>query len=566
MKDAIDNIYKEKREFIVLGLTGLTGSGCSFTANLLNTPLDEWNFSFSEYECSETDRRKFEIIKAYALANKEYFKFEIIEVKNAITSFILDKDYNSFLSYVRTFSTLDKFNFSNEFKSYYETMHIKRMSFKKNVEDSQKIFDDNVFLSDEIYEFYFKEIGILTNQLKEELEKIQTKLYTKLFQEIGKNIRLSGQIDSNELNSDSFYLLSRRINMLIKILRKRNLVRKEGVRVVIDALRNPLEISFFKDRYSSFYVFSINSFNKERHERLKSAGLSEESIFDIEKTENKEKLEGNEQFSTQNIPRCLQVADVHLANHNDGPHNINNTVLKINLLKYISLILHPGIVTPTHVERCMNIAFSAKFNSGCISRQVGAVVTDRQYSIISIGWNSTAEGVVPCNLRSLNNLLSGEVIDEFSEFELKNNSFRNLANEINQKINDTDLSGRTKAYCFKDIYTKLKDEKNQVHTRSLHAEENAFLQIAKYGGRPIKEGILFTTASPCELCAKKAYQLGISKIFYIDPYPGISREHIISSGTNPPDLKLYYGAIGSAYTKLYNPIMSFKDELQLLSE
>jgi len=77
---------------------------------------------------------------------------------------------------------------------------------------------------------------------------------------------------------------------------------------------------------------------------------------------------------------------------------------------------------------------------------------------------------------------------------------------------------------------------------------------------------LFTTASPCELCSKKAYQLGIKQIYYIDPYPGISKDHILTFGDNNPDIKLFYGAIGCAYTKLYSQRLSIKDELKMLNQ
>lgn len=73
-------------------------------------------------------------------------------------------------------------------------------------------------------------------------------------------------------------------------------------------------------------------------------------------------------------------------------------------------------------------------------------------------------------------------------------------------------------YCFKDVHNSRHvtgEIGNQVHTRSLHAEENAFLQLAKYGSSGIKGGKLFSTACCCELCAKKAYQLGIKEIYYI---------------------------------------------------
>ena len=71
-------------------------------------------------------------------------------------------------------------------------------------------------------------------------------------------------------------------------------------------------------------------------------------------------------------------------------------------------------------------------------------------------------------------------------------------------------------------------------------------------------------AGPCELCAKKAYQLGIKKIYYIDPYPGISLDHIFQSGTKRPVVELFSGALGRAHHQLYTPIFPYKDEQELL--
>ena len=66
------------------------------------------------------------------------------------------------------------------------------------------------------------------------------------------------------------------------------------------------------------------------------------------------------------------------------------------------------------------------------------------------------------------------------------------------------------------------------------------------------------------MCAKKAYQLGIKVIYYIDPYPGISLKHILSTGSNSIEVRLFNGAIGNAYHWLYDPIMPYKNELTLL--
>lgn len=66
------------------------------------------------------------------------------------------------------------------------------------------------------------------------------------------------------------------------------------------------------------------------------------------------------------------------------------------------------------------------------------------------------------------------------------------------------------------------------------------------------------------MCSKKSYQLGIRQIYYIDPYPGIAKEHILSFGEKGnPELILYSGVIGAAFEKLYSPMIPMKDELEL---
>ncbi len=90
--------------------------------------------------------------------------------------------------------------------------------------------------------------------------------------------------------------------------------------------------------------------------------------------------------------------------------------------------------------------------------------------------------------------------------------------------------------------------------------------MAKYGGEALIGGTLYSTASPCELCSKKAYQLGIAKVVYIDPYPGIARQQILQSGTKEIEVLLFTGAIGGAYHKIYEQIIPFKDELKVLME
>jgi deoxycytidylate deaminase len=223
----------------------------------------------------------------------------------------------------------------------------------------------------------------------------------------------------------------------------------------------------------------------------------------------------------------------------------------------------------------MQIAYNAKANSGCISRQVGAVITDKNHSVKSIGWNDVAANQIPCNLRNLKDLVLDVNQEHFSDFEkgIEGNyddgeSFKSKATNELKSINLNNLNGKNCSFCFKTFHNVFEGKSNQVHTRSLHAEENAMLQLTKYGGQGVENGILYTTASPCELCSKKAFQLGISQIIYIDPYPGIATTHILKSGktaSTNPILKMFRGAVGSTFHKLYEPVIAYKDELNILS-
>lgn len=139
-------------------------------------------------------------------------------------------------------------------------------------------------------------------------------------------------------------------------------------------------------------------------------------------------------------------------------------------------------------ESNMQIALTARYNSGCISQQVGACVTGKEGYILGVGWNDVQENSIPCVYRSASSLvLENNKDPEFSSYELSED-FKSYVRK--------NLGASTDPFCFKDL-------------------ENAFLQSAKVGGVSLKNGTLYSTASPCQLCAKKAMQLGIRRIVYI---------------------------------------------------
>ncbi|MFJ5372950.1 anti-phage dCTP deaminase [Pectobacterium versatile] len=602
MEKMISKLFMENSKFILIGLTGRTGSGCTTAATILESTMPDFPDSNQLNDFYKNlDKKRYEITKNYI--SKNWNKFYSIKVSDLISAYILSKEIGEiekfiFLSVGKlnsritnreirnmlstgVFSTsrinYDTISKGNKIKEgeiiYYREILEKIVNHNENI--NEIINNKSSFIK------FMKLIRVFTNKFKKELNKLHQGLYVSLYQNAGNSIRKCGDIN-HEYEDGAFYPenvfhLPETINRIIKILRSIN----DKTFIVIDAIRNPYEVKFFRDRYSAFHLVSINAQDKDRKKYLQNVHkFTSDQLEDLDIRESgrksnintseenapykEEKKDAYFEFISQNVKRCIEISDIHLFNSRNELENHN--ILKAQLAWYISLMLHPGLITPTAMERVMQIAFTAKLNSGCLSRQVGAVVTDNNNSVKAIGWNDVAKGQVPCSLRSLDGVINNFDKITYSEFERNDKKFREKAKNklLIFKSKGDKISGYNFSYCFKTLKNSVDLDKNQVHTRALHAEENAFLQISKYGGMGIEGGKLYTTASPCELCAKKAYQLGIKDIVFIDPYPGIAISHILNIGSTKPNLVQFRGAIGRSYHKIYEQIMPYKDELDFL--
>lgn len=621
-KRTVKKIFDLRGKFAIIGLTGRTGSGCSTAAEIISQKTFK-NLKLPQPKRNGVDLthddRKYQICYDYLSANWAH----VHKVKIKVTYIILwifmslDQDrFNKLFSewFKQTYlidtsqtndqntkdqDTQKKIEEKNAeelnrleklltiFDSAY-TCKIEKSNYKQsNCRDKLKELQKKEYRSNKnndngeccrtLIDFFEKFFEELYQQLKKKISEVDPSYNIDAFQLLGNFIRekLESEtiVDTDIIeqdNPENYHLsIIVVINLLIKLYRYKsvNIDKEDKIIIIIDALRNPYEIMFLRERYSAFYAMSVNTSEDERQRRLYMKSYSRDQIRACDDTEYPKKPKLRDIYMKQNIERCNEISDIHLVNEEKD----NKQPLAEQIALYLSLILHPGLVTPTNKERTMQIAYTAKYNSGCISRQVGAVITDEHFTIKAIGWNDVPEGQTPCLLRNIYNVYNQQADKiAYSNYEWNNKKFQEkLALKIPKEYDEIKniLKGRNVPYCFKDIYNeKDKGQNNQVHTRSLHAEENAFLQIAKYGGQGIKGGKLFTTASPCELCAKKAYQLGIKEIYYIDLYPGISKKHILENGSNCPDMKLFNGAIGRAYIHLYQPLLSYKDELRDLLE
>lgn len=544
-QDTISKIYGDDDDFIVIGLTGRTGSGCSTVASILSSKQKDIRHSlFSGHNPKDNVQRKQKVV--FNCFKHNWEPFITIQASTVLLMMLSEVSIEDSGVFIGRAGDLES------------------DAAKKTTDILKSIREQKFDVADigSLRKFYTEFLPGKNSELKAVMGGAA---YVKLFQLIGNNLRNSGSVISDEVVSGKSFSLAERINKIIKEIRKSR-VGGDKTFIVIDAIRNPFEAIYFQDRYSSFYLMAVSCNDDERKRRLRGLGYTDAQI-DVVDNEEYGKLDATDQkaYVKQDIKACLQRADLHVSNPDSGNMVSHFNSLADQLLTFVALMIRPGLVTPTPLERCMQIAYTAKLNSGCISRQVGAVVTDVNFSVQSVGWNDTPFGQVPCSLRNRFDLTNGHDQDAYSEYEKLDVKFISAVGVGNEKFVKVASTGRNISYCFKDEYNELTGKDNQVHTRSLHAEENAFLQIAKYGGGGVEDGKLFTTASPCELCSKKAYQLGIREIYYIDPYPGIAMSHILMGGSKNPKLVIFSGAIGRAFHNLYSPKLSFKDELNALS-
>lgn len=593
-------------DFLIIGLTGPIGSGCTTLSNLMSRlkpnglikrkrmneeiikNIKEISITMKnttdENELNRLNRELHEcFIKRVYLNEIEKFNdpnFNYISMSSIISMLAL--------KYLKTkeYSAWKKSNYDIAIilEKFYDKWKEQLILYENT---SDKEFD-------KIDSEQLKQIDDMLKDLDLMKEDIKTKELRLFFngdieefhlQAFGDNLRKNGNpFNYNEDTikdkvGNNVLCISIEVNKLIKFYRNRN-DNKKSCCFIIDAFRNHVEVEYFRKRFSQFYLVSLYAGYNTRFNRLKNIfkeiDIEKFEIF-FNKLDNRD-LGTDEDITTpfiQNVSRCCYLSDIAVNNeYNSEEFDI---VLFEKFLKYYALMISPGCIQPTKEETYMNLAYTLSLRSTCISRKVGAVITDKEDFILGLGWNDVAHSQIGCGLRFK---------DDFTKFGNEIYSMNLFINQINRddlsNLNDSDM------FCFKDILSKVKikaklgksklspEQQEEVlsllkikrleYCRSLHAEENALLQVASRGGMGVNGGTIYTTTFPCELCGKKIYQAGIKKIFYTEPYPkSISENVFLKDGIRKIKINQFEGVKSFSYFKLYKPHLDRK-EAQLLDD
>lgn len=153
-------------------------------------------------------------------------------------------------------------------------------------------------------------------------------------------------------------------------------IGKGPCRIVIDSLRNSMEAQYLKERYSAFYLIAVNSKNrqlylqhsvtnkikKDAEDDIKTLMIEKINRLSMEEVKISDYTAGN--MASPDIENVIADAEIHISNNVEEEATKETSYYEFysmaeQWMKYYSLIMHPGLITPSAEERCMVVAYTA---------------------------------------------------------------------------------------------------------------------------------------------------------------------------------------------------------------
>jgi len=282
---------------------------------------------------------------------------------------------------------------------------------------------------------------------------------------------------------------------------------------IIDSFKNTEELNLFRLIYRElFYSIGVFSPFSVRKQNLISRGLTEQDVVALISQDS-----GEEQNFGQKVTDTFINCDFFLRFENSSPN-----VIEVKIKRYLHLIFNSDVITPTAHETAMYIAASSAGNSACLSRQVGAAITDSRGEILGIGWND-----VPKAGGSVYQPVEGELLGQndhrclnLSGGRCFNDYEKNIIAEtlIDEMINAELVNKENRGSLIELVKKKSKIKDLIEFSRAVHAEMLAIILASQKAGDRVVNGKLFCTTYPCHNCARHIIAAGIREVYYIEPY------------------------------------------------
>lgn len=106
-QEAINSLYRQRDRFIIIGLTGRTGAGCTTVSKILSCDsiqkLDLKSYKTCDFLCA--DERKYSVVYRFMKEGNRWKPFIVIEASSVIFSYILEKSFSALWKFVEDLSS-----------------------------------------------------------------------------------------------------------------------------------------------------------------------------------------------------------------------------------------------------------------------------------------------------------------------------------------------------------------------------------------------------------------------------------------------------------------------------
>lgn len=276
---------------------------------------------------------------------------------------------------------------------------------------------------------------------------------------------------------------------------------------IVSSLKHPEEVHRLRSIYSTgFFLVGVHADEKRRFDFL--TRNKQVSVEDAQQLMGRD-AEESEHFG-QHTRDTFHLSDFFVS------LDSNADKLQGDLWRILDLLFGKPYVTPTFDEYAMFMAFSAALRSADLSRQVGAVVTQRR-NIVATGANDVPKAKGGLYWPQYNEA-GTEIIDQPDGRDYMR-GFDSNAREKSAIIDDIVASAPAEQHDkLRQILRRSRLDDITEYGRMVHAEMEAILACTRMG-ISTEGAVLYCTTFPCHNCAKHIIAAGIERVMYVEPYP-----------------------------------------------
>jgi deoxycytidylate deaminase len=332
---------------------------------------------------------------------------------------------------------------------------------------------------------------------------------------------------------------------------------------IIDSIKNQEELDILRLVYRDMlYFVGVFSPLPARVKELEKSGMSQREIFDLIDQDSGEEIDHG-----QTVRKTFPQADFFLRVEGN-----TDALIEGRVRRFLQLILGARVATPTVAETAMYAAASASGNSACLSRQVGAALTDKDGAVLSVGWNDVPQfggGLYAADPDNDPNGLHDKRCWNIGGGKCFNDEEKKLiaTRLVNNLIESRIISEASRDDAIRSVIEDSKVGDLIEFSRAVHAEMQAIMVGAQLGGGRLRGGKIYCTTYPCHSCARHIVAAGITEVYYIEPYrkslaTKLHDDAITEEETDKDKLRIlpYDGVAPSRYLKLFRvPIESRKE-------